>query len=67
MRSNEQDAVNFMMRVPDTALDTIEATIIENLRPIKNKFEEDFVKMKQELASLRSHVLDANEEKAKIL
>lgn len=66
MRSNEQDAVNFMLRVPENALDTIEATILDNLRPIRNKFEDDFQKMKQELSNLRSHVLDANEEKAKI-
>jgi predicted nucleic acid-binding Zn-ribbon protein len=66
MRSKEQDAVNFMLRIPDSALDTIQATIMDNLRPIRNKFEQDFQNMQHELANLKSKVLDANDEKSKI-
>lgn len=49
MRSQEQDSVNFMLRIPDSAVDTIKATIMDNLRPIRNKFEDDFKKMQEEL------------------
>lgn len=65
MRREDQDAVNFMLRIPDSALETIQQTIMDNLRPVRKQFQTQAESMQNEVLNLKNQITTANEDKLK--